>query len=310
MRKLPPLNGLRAFEAAARHLSISLAAAELYVTPGAVSQQVKALESHLGVRLFHRHNRQIELTEAARMLLPGVTEGFDRISGATNQLKQRQRNQPLTVTMSPTFGARWLVPRLQRFQAAYPDINVRIDATAELVDLHQSEIDLGIRFGGGRYDGLESECLLEQSVFPVCSPDLLDEHMQLNEPEDLFQFTLLHGDYPFGEFAWPDWSNWFQTVGVDYREPSGGLRFTQPDLIIQAAIAGQGVALAGSVAVDSELDSGRLMKPFTQAIVGEFSYYLVWSAEKANRPELVAFRAWLIEETAHYRNENDRSPKR
>src|SRR6202049_2102497 len=188
---LPPLSALRAFEAAARHMSFSKAADELSVTPAAISHQVHALEEDLGVRLFNRLNRSVELTASARVLLPGLSEAFAGIQSSVRRLRAHNDTGTLTVTASPSFAAKWLVPRLHRFQTASPEIDVRISATDEVVDLNRGDFDIAIRYGGGRYPGLDVEPLLKNEVFPACSPRLLENGPPLRTPDDLRRHALI-----------------------------------------------------------------------------------------------------------------------
>lgn len=296
MRRLPPLNSLRSFEATARHLSFSKAADELNVTPGAVSQQVKALEDYLSLKLFKRKNRMILLTDEAQVCLPYLTEGLDRLAEGIDHIRSHNADKPLAVTVSPTFASRWLLPRLNNFHQCYPDIDVRIDATNDLADLVNDDIDIGIRFGTGDYSGLEADYLFSQEVFPVCSPELLAKGPKLEKPQDLKHYTLLHGDYYSLNDSPVDWDMWFATVGIDCVDTSHGLHFTQHDLVIEAAIQGQGVALAGSISVGDDLKKGRLMQLFESRIPLEFSYYFVCSKTKLAQDRIQAFRQWLLDE--------------
>src|SRR4051794_36642926 len=192
MARLPPLNSLRAFEAAARHLSFAEAAAELHVTPAAISHQIKALEADLGVKLFRRFNRAVRLTDAGQACLPGLRDGFERIAEAVARARQGDSVGVLTVTASPAIAAKWLVPRLERFRERHPSIDLRIDASMRLVDFTREDVHVGLRYGGGKYPGLHTELLLRSEVFPVCAPALLKGKHPLREPEDLRHHTLIH----------------------------------------------------------------------------------------------------------------------
>ena len=296
MRRLPPLNSLRSFEATARHLSFTKAADELNVTAGAVSQQVKLLEEYLGLKLFKRKNRMILLTDEAQLCLPYLTDGLDKFAEAMTVLRGYESNKQLTITLPPTFASRWLMPRLSGFQKQYPEIDVRIDASNELVDLVNEDIDVGIRFGTGDYSGLEADFLFSQEVFPVCSPKLLLKGPKLEKPQDLENHTLLHGEYYTNDNSQVDWGMWFATVGIDSVDTSHGLHFTQHDLVIEAAIQGHGVALVGSVAISNDLEEGRLVQLFETSIPLEFSYYLVYSNMKSSQLRIKSFRQWLLDE--------------
>ncbi len=310
MRRLPPLNALRAFEAAARLLSFSKAATELNVTPGAISQQIKTLEAYLGVTLFKRQNRMILLTEQAQVCLPYLTEGFDRMAEAMKILEEITLAKPLTVTLAEAFAARWLMPRLKNFQARHPDVDVRFDASKELVDLLREDIDAGIRFGSGNYPGLETDFLLPQQVYPVCSPGLLEKGPPIKAPEDLQQHTLIHGDYYYLDASSPDWAMWFKTVGVEDTTSTHGLHFSNAEMVVQAAVEGQGIALIGSVVAEDDLKAGRLVRPLEHSIPLDFAYYFVCTPAKAKLPRVQAFRAWLLEEVQKEQTSEDQTGRK
>lgn len=295
-RRLPPLNGLRAFEAAARHLSFSKAAEELHVTPAAISHQIKGLESYLGVALFRRLNKALMLTEAGQAALPSLHEGFDQLGRAVDAVLAWDTRRPLTVSTAPSFGAKWLVPRLAGFRRAYPGIEVRVDASADLVDFTREDVDLAIRYGAGRYPGLIAERLLVEEVFPVCSPRLLEGPAPLRVPADLRHHTLLHVEWQQQPEMWPDWSMWLRAAGVEEVDPTRGPRFSMSTMAAQAAIEGHGVALGSSVLLRDDLDAGRLVKPFELGFPVEFAYYLVYPESNAERPKVIAFRQWLLAE--------------
>jgi LysR family glycine cleavage system transcriptional activator len=295
-RRLPPLNSLRAFEAAARHLSFTKASEELNVTPGAISQQIKTLEEYLGLKLFKRQNRMILLTEHAQICLPYLSAGLDRLVEGISAIEQIDIDKPLTVTVAEAFASRWLIPRLRNFQQRHPDIDVRFDASRELVDLVRDDIDIGIRFGSGDYPGLETDFLLAQDVYPVCSPSLIERGPPIQTPEDLQYHTLIHGDYYYLDASQPDWAMWFQTLGVDCVDCSRGLRFSSAEMVSQAAVEGQGIALIGSVIAEDDLRAGRLVRPIEKMIPLTFAYYFVCAKSKARLPRVVAFRKWLLEE--------------
>jgi LysR family glycine cleavage system transcriptional activator len=295
-RRLPPLNGLRAFEAAARLLSFSKAAEELHVTPAAISHQIKGLEGYLGVPLFRRLNKALMLTEAGQAALPGLREGFDQLVRAVDAVRAWDVRRPLTVSTAPSFGAKWLVPRLERFRQGHPGTEVRVDATSELVDFAREEVDLAIRYGSGRYPGLAAERLLVEEVFPVCSPRLLEGPHPLRVPEDLRWHTLLHVDWVQQPDLWPDWSTWLRAAGVEGVDPTRGPRFSMSAMAAQAAIDGHGVALGSSVLLRDDLEAGRLVKPFELGFPVDLAYYLVYPEAHAERPKVVAFRRWLLAE--------------
>jgi LysR family transcriptional regulator, glycine cleavage system transcriptional activator len=294
-RHLPPLNALRAFEAAARHLSFTKAARELHVTQAAVSHQIKGLEEYLGVPLFHRHRKAVLLTEAGQLCLPGLRDGFDRLAAAVDSIRNLDNANVLTVTTSPSLAAKWLVPRLDQFRKAHPEFEVRIDASTNLVDFERENVDIGIRYGGGSYPGLESELLFEIEVFPVCSPRLCKGRHPLRSPQDLKWHTLLHTEWRArGEE--PDWRMWLLAAGAPDVDWSRGPQFNDVTVAIQAAIEGHGVALGRGALVAADLKASRLVRPFRLSVAGRFRYYLVYPAAALKRPKVAAFRDWLLAE--------------
>ncbi len=295
-RKLPPLNALRAFEAAARHLSVTRAAGELNVTPAAVSHQVKALEDRLGVALFRRLNRALMLTDAGQLLLPGLRDGFDRLAEAVHRVRAHGAGNTLTVSVPPSFAAKWLVPRLDRLRAAHADIDIRLDATDQLVDFAREDVDVAVRYGAGDYPGLRVDRLFTDEVIPVCSPRLLEAPHPLREPADLRWHTLLHVGWATDSEFWPDWRMWLLAAGVRDVAPTQGPKFKQEGMVVQAALEGHGVALASSVLVADDIAAGRLVRPFELGLPMSFAYYLVCPEAAADQPKVAAFRAWILAE--------------
>jgi LysR family transcriptional regulator, glycine cleavage system transcriptional activator len=293
---LPPLSALRAFEAAARHMSFSKAADELHVTPAAVSHQIHALEQDLGVKLFHRMSRSIELTASARVLLPGLSEAFAGIQSAVGRLRAHNDTGTLTVTASPSFAAKWLVLRLHRFQERCPEVDVRISATDEVVDLTKGDFDIAIRYGSGKYSGLDAELLFTNEVFPACSPQLLAAGPPLRTPEDLLLHALIHDQAVERDPLVPTWPMWLKAAGVKDVPAAGGLTFNNMYLALDAAIAGHGVVLAYSTIAAADLASGRLVRLFSLALPDQFAYYIVTAPGALERPKVRAFRNWLREE--------------
>ncbi|MCZ6556912.1 MAG: transcriptional regulator GcvA [SAR324 cluster bacterium] len=287
---LPSLNALRAFEATARHLSFKEAARELYVTPGAVSQQVKALEEALGLILVRRLTRAIELTEAGHTLLATLRDSFQRISETVESLVERDTTGPLTISVLPSLAAKWLVPRLGRFQARHPDIDVRISASNQFTDFAREDVDLGIRHGLGEYPGLRSDLLLPGELLAVCSPALLKGPLPLKSPRDLRHHTLLHADPRV------EWSMWLKTHGVEGVNAGRGPRFSDDGLMLRAAIEGQGVAISSRALVADDLAAGRLVRPFALNLSERFAYFLVCPEATVDRPKIVAFREWILAE--------------
>lgn len=297
-RRLPPLNGVRAFEAAARHLSFTRAAEELGVTPAAVGHQVKTLEEYFGVQLFKRLTRALQLTEAGRLILPYLQNGFDQISEADRILRSRRDERILTVSVAPTFGAKWLVPRLPRFRQAYPDYDIRIDATDARVDFGHDNVDVALRYGRGDYPGLESESLLAEVAVPVCSPRLLEGEHPLRKPDDLRHHTLLHVQWKMESSAAPNWRMWLRAAGLADIAPDQGPQFSIESMVIEAAIDGQGVGLVASAVVEQELAAGRLVRPFQEQAhqSNQFGYYLVYPSSNKTLPKVAAFRDWVHDE--------------
>jgi LysR family glycine cleavage system transcriptional activator len=293
---LPALSALRAFEAAARHKSFTKAAEELFVTPAAISHQIHALEEDLGVRLFHRLNRSIELTTSARVLLPGLSEAFAGIRASVKRLRSHNDTGSLTVTASPSLAAKWLVLRLHRFQARCAEVDVRISATDEVVDLTKGDFDIAIRYGSGHYPGLEVELLFTNEVFPACSPQLLAAGPPLQTPDDLRHHALIHDQAVERDPLVPTWPMWLKAAGVKDVPAAAGLSFNNMSLALDAAIAGHGVVLAYSTIAAADIAAGRLVRLFSLALPDQFSYYLVTAPGALERPKVRAFRDWLREE--------------
>jgi LysR family transcriptional regulator, glycine cleavage system transcriptional activator len=289
----PPLSALRAFEAAARHMSFSKAADELAVTPAAISHQIHALEQDLGVQLFHRRNRQVALTASARVLLPGLSEAFAEIQASVRRLRSHNDTGTLTVTASPSFAAKWLVLRLHRFQQRCLDIDVRISASDELVDLGRGDFDIAVRYGTGRYPGLVVEQLLQNEVFPACSPRLLAGGPPLRTPDDLRHHALIHDQAIERDPLVPTWAMWLKAAGVKEIPASPGLSFNNSSLALDAAIAGRGVVLAYSTIAAADIAAGRLIRLFSLSLPDLFAYYVVTAPGALDRPKVKAFRDWL-----------------
>ncbi len=289
-RRLPSLNAMRAFEAAARHLSFTLAAEELNVTQAAVSHQIKALEQDLGMPLFQRLNRALMLSSEGQALFPSVNQAMDIMASAVDRLYQQDQSGELTVTTLDSFAVTWLVPRLGRFRTAHPDIDVRITTSGKAVDFARVNVDLAIRYGSGNWSDLSAERLMTEEVFPVCSPELLRSGPRLKCPADLKNHTLLHDDMRI------DWRMWLMAAGVSDVDADKGPGYDHSNLVLQAAEQGDGVALARSVLVQDALATGRLVKPFDFAMPAEFAYYVVCPKANLNRPKVQAFRAWLFDE--------------
>jgi LysR family glycine cleavage system transcriptional activator len=291
--RLPPLNALRAFEAAGRLLSFAKAAAELHVTAAAISHQIKGLEDDLGTKLFRRATRAVVLTEAGQALLPALRDGFERIAAGVAALHALDRRGILTVSSAPSFASRWLVPRLGHFNARHPEIDVRLSANMQLADFARDGVDVAIRYGRGNYPGLHVERLLPDEMFPVCSPELLKRGPKLRKPDDLRHFALLHDESPV---AAPDWTMWLRAAGATQVDPARGLRFNNFDMVLTAAVAGDGVALARSSLTTAELAAGRLVQPFPLRLASDLASYFVCPPAALKSRRVVLFRAWLFEE--------------
>lgn len=292
-RRLPSLTALRAFEAAARHLSFARAAEELHVTPAAVSQQIKQLEDYLGLPLFRR-GKVLALSEAASVTLPQVTEAFDRLEKAVDRLRSGDMTGPLVVSTPPAFAARWLVPRLDDFQSRHPDIELRLLATRRLVDFAMEDVDVAVRFGSGPYPGLHAERLMPESIVPVAAPGIA---ATISAPADLVRCTLLHDESHNWDPAFPDWETWLISLGVAVETPLRIRHFGDVNLVIQGVAAGLGAALVWHSLVAEELRAGRLVQLFGQSVSTNQSFHLVTAPNRLNLPKVRAFRDWLLEQS-------------
>ncbi|MBV8684897.1 MAG: transcriptional regulator GcvA [Caulobacteraceae bacterium] len=300
-RRLPPLNALRAFESAARHLNFSRAAEELSVTPGAVSQQIQNLEDYVGAALFKRTPRGLLLTDSAQTALPALREAFDRLAEAASLLTAAVDGRRLTLTAPPSFAAKWLVPRLGRFESSHPQVDVWLSADMELVDFAASDVDLAIRYGPGPYPGLEAIRLLNETVIPVMSPDLATAN-PVRAPADLARHVLLHDGSSNADESCPDWQMWLAARGVRGVDATRGPRFNQSSLVIEAAVSGRGVALAKRTLAQDDLDAGRLVAPMPISTLIDFAYFLVHPKAKGRLPQVKSFVGWIRGEAeAHER---------
>ena len=288
--RLPSLNGLRAFEAAARHLSFTRAASELNVTQTAISHQIKRLEDELGIRLFVRQNRSLALTPQARDYLPLVRAAFDDLRMATERLTRRDNAKVLTVSTIASLAAKWLLPRLTTFQEAHPGIDVRITTSAGLVDFRKDDVDAAIRYGRGHWPGVRAEWLMADELFPVCSPALLQGDKPLRCPEDLAHHTLLQASGGYDD----DWRLWLTAAGLPVEmSRQGRLSFDLSLMTVQAAIDGLGVAIGRTAYVQDDIAKGRLVVPFKMALPTDAGFYLVTPEGRSDQPKLKAFRQWL-----------------
>ena len=305
-----PLNALRAFEAAARHLSFKNAAAELHVTAGAVSHQVKQLEDYLGVALFRRLTRALELTAEAHAMLPRLREGFDAIADAVESVRVREASLAFTVMTPPGFAKRWLVPRLATFTRAHPELELHVASRNEMIDGREPELDLPVgdpradaplvqvRFGTGHYSGLQVDDVFSAVYVAVCSPALQEGRHPLRSPADLRFHTMLHDDTEVEEGARPLWEDFLALGGVTDLDLDRGPHFSDASLAIDAAIEGLGVALAMKPLVSADIAAGRLVVPFPVEAPTRYAYYLVMPANAVENPGVAAFREWLLDASA------------
>ncbi|MDU8928745.1 transcriptional regulator GcvA [Alisedimentitalea sp. MJ-SS2] len=290
--RLPPLTALRAFDAAARHMSFSLAADELGVTPAALSFQIKSLEEHLGTLLFHRLNRKVELTEAGRTLAPGARDGFEALGAAWRATRRLQDDNSLTVTAGPGFTSKWLAPRLYEFARQHPEIELRFSASLRIVSFDQDDIDVAIRFGYGPDPGLHSVALAKEWVTPVMTPDMARIYPT---PEDLKQAPLIY-DHSVDFLDPPcDWPAWFRAAGITH-EPKYTAFFSQTDHAIDAALAGVGVVMGRRGFVVKDLAEGRLVAPYRLALGTDAHFRFLCREGEQKRPQIAAFKTWILDE--------------
>lgn len=292
-----PLNGLRAFEAAARHESFSGAADELFVTHGAISQQILRLESQLGLALFHRHNRGVRLTDAGAALLPVLCDSFDNISSALENLVHLEPTGGLKVTTTPFFASRWLLPRLNRWRHHHPDLAVELRPSLDMLDIVGGECDIAIRCGVPPWPGLRAELLLPIHLSPLCSPNLLAGDRELKSPTDLKRFDLIHADTE-SHVRGEEWKMWLSAAGEREVGEPAGLHFHEPALALQAAADGLGIAMGYLEFAQDDLASGRLVQPFNLCVRHTFSYYLVQPEKRRKSDDLQSFITWIRGEAA------------
>lgn len=290
--RLPPLNALRAFEASARQLSFTRAAEELFVTQAAISHQIKALEDNLGIKLFMRKNRSLLLTEEGQSYYLDIKDVFNALHDATERLLARGAKGAITVSLQPSFAIQWLVPRLNTFNLLHPDIDVRIKAVDQPENSLTEDVDLAIYYGRGRWSGIHAEQLHTEYLIPVCSPLLLSGSKPLGVIDDLANHTLLH------DASRRDWKRWFKHVDFNGGNVNHGPIFSHSAMVLQAAIHGQGVALAHSVLAKPDIDSGRLVCPFKEVLISKNSYYIVCREKQLELGKIAAFREWVLQTVA------------
>lgn len=286
---LPPLNSLRFFESAARHLSFTRAADELHVTQAAVSHHIKVLEEYFCVPLFRRFTRRLLLTDQGKTLLPVVQNCFERLNGVSKILAETQKRSALDVLLRPYFAAHWLVPRLNRFWQRHPDIDLRLHHSSEPFSFHNDGIDLAVRWGRGDWAGIESELLLRVDITPICSPKLMEGPHPLHCVDDLRHHTLLH------EESYETWKKWLKAAGAKKVNPRRGPIIDDTNVRTQAAIDGQGVAFGALSLLQDDLATGRLVAPFDLTL-NDLAYYIIYPSGGLNKPNVKLFRDWLLEE--------------
>ena len=289
MKKLPPLNALRAFEAAARHKSFTAAASDLFVTHGAVSRQIRHIEEFLGLRLFERLPRGVKLTDEGREYAAVVRHALEQVAEASDAIRTRaDEKQILTISTTPRFAVGWLMSRLHLFQRDYPQYGIRISSTTRLVNFERERIDVAIRYGRGNWPGLSVTRLFDHEEVPVCAPALLDGPNALRSPEDLARVRLLHdGSYQY-------WRSWLDFAGIDNVDPHEGWVMDDPNVLFQAAMQGQGVALANPRTVETELSDGKLVQPFDLVLATDVAAYAVCPEQNADDPKIRAMIEWLV----------------
>jgi len=304
-RFVPGTRALRTLEAAGRHLNFTRAADELGLTPAAVSHQIKEFEDQIGVALFARTSRSVRLTEAGSVLFDASGEAMSLLNRAVAKAQKLARGQSLLkVTADAHFAAKWLMRRVDGFRALRPDIELRFDISFDLRDFDSDDVDVGIRFGAGKYPGLIADRLFENVIVPVCSPVLLNNGAPLKTPRDLFNHRLVHIEWSRQGVTWPNWRMWMAAAGVDDFDDSRTVVFGTSSDAIQAAIEGSAVALADFAMVAHDLSEGRLVQPFELGVrmAPEFAYHLVYPRGSAGDPRIVAFRAWILAEAANTRS--------
>lgn len=296
---VPGTRALKVFDAASRHLNFSRAADELGLTPAAVSHQVKEMEDQLGLVLFIRTSRSMRLTEAGALFRDAAVEALDGLGAAVMKARKLARGvAQLRVTMDGTFASKWMVPRLDRFRASCPDIDLRFDISYDLRDFEVDDVDVAIRFGTGKYPGLRTHRLFDNVIIPVCSPQLLKSGPPLDRPRDLLRHTLIHIEWSRQGVTWPNWRMWMAAAGVEDFDERQCQVFAESSFVIQAAIEGNVVALCDFSMVANDLSTGRLIRPFELGIrvTPEFAYHLAYPEAAAGDQRVTAFRDWIVDE--------------
>ncbi|CAN7713840.1 LysR substrate-binding domain-containing protein [Rhizobium sp. LjRoot258] len=296
LARLPPLTSLRTFVATARHLNFVRAAEELHVTSAAVGQQIRLLEDYLGQPLFNRVRGQLQLTPAGLALMPGLTDAFDAVLAAMAQFAASDHEQPIRVSVAPSFASKWLIPRLDALRRAAPGLQVLVDASTQLTNLDAGDADCVIRYGSGPYPGLVVDHLFSEAVLPVCSPEFADAHSLWDGPYAIEGVPLLHEEGAEHDQSCPDWSGWLRAAGLSYHPSQGGFRLSQSSLVLDAALAGQGLGLGKIRLAEAEIRSGRLVSPFGVPQPVSSSYFFATTAHTARLMRVDLFREWLLAE--------------
>ncbi|WPH23220.1 LysR substrate-binding domain-containing protein [Variovorax paradoxus] len=298
-RMLPGTRALRTFEAAGRHLNFTRAADEVGLTPAAVSYQIKEMEDQLGVVLFTRSSRSIQLTPAGAVLFEAAADALDSLQRAAGRARRMTRGSAhLRISLSARFAANWLMPRLPRFRAAHPGLELMFDITDQIRDFDADDVDIAIRFGTGKYEHALADRLFDMVVAPVCSPRLLETGPRLREPRDLFHHTLCYLDWKTDGMVWPNWRMWMEEAGIRDFDDSRCLAFPDSSHVVQAVIEGGAVGLADLAMIANDLAQGRLVRPFDigVSVAGEYAYHLVYPESSGQDPRVLAFRAWMLGE--------------
>ncbi|MGR0277492.1 transcriptional regulator GcvA [Marinomonas dokdonensis] len=293
INRLPPLNSLKCFESAARHGSFNKAAQELSVTPSAISHQIKGLESFLGIELFRRTKRKVVLTEAGEFYLGPIRNIFEQLESATAELKSKQQIGSLRLSVPPAFLTRWLMPRMERFQSRYPDIQIEISSSMGVIDFEAGDIDMAVYFGNDDWQGVDTHYLRPARLAPVCNPKLIKSEQPIEKPEDMRFYPLLHVTKRKDE-----WHDWLQQHDLDPKLFRRGLMFSSGSLTAGAAAQGLGISLADPELVEPEIEAGTLKVLFDEHLITDRSFYLVYERRRAVSPAMSAFKEWIIEEMA------------
>ena len=298
-RSLVPLNALRAFEAAGRHLSFIEAANELHVTPAAVSHHIKMLEDFIGTPLFVRRHRSIELTEAGKICLSPLQHGFHQIESIVLRLRSAHNDGPLRVRVGQCFAAKWLLPRLDAFQKRHPDIEIQVSVSSQIYEFRFEEMDVMIRLRAGEFSGFTVEPILTEMVFPVCSPAFLERFGPFHTPQDLLRQPLLHDDNLKTVSTFPTWPMWFRALGIDGVEATGGHRFDSSPMVVDATIESRGISLGRSALVERDLAAGRLVRLFDWTYPTTHDYFIIYSNAALKARKIQLFRDWILSEAAN-----------